>query len=159
MFDGARAGLTDTVDALLANLKALGSLDAAGCSESELAAAAVDLHNAQAMLAAHSARVDRAFANTRRWQADGARSPKAWLADRTGEDARTCARSLRLGRICSALSKAAAAWEAGEITSDHLRRLAAARNQRTAGRLAIDEQLLVDKAKVLPYAEFDQLMT
>lgn len=159
MFDAAPVGLIDRVDALLADIKALGSVDTAQCSADDLASAAVRLHQAQAAVDAHAARVDRALEVSGRWRADGYRSAKVWLADRTGGDARSCGRSLRLGRVAAEMREAGAAWETGEITSDHLRRLAAARNPRTARQLSADEHRLVDQAKLLAFAEFDRLMT
>ena len=161
MFDSEQQepGLVGRLGVLLGELRELAKTDLSDCCPDELADAAVMAHQAQTMIEAQTARIDRAFGSSGRWRADSYRSAKAWLADRTGADPRSCGRSLRAGRATTELPIAAAAWQAGEITTDHLRRLAAARNPRTTAQLTADEHQLVDYAKVLGYADFDRLVT
>ena len=49
-----------------------------------------------------------------------------------------------------------AAWAAGEINADHVRRLIAARTPATETDFERDEKLLVDQAKDLRFASFDR---
>ena len=62
-----------------------------------------------------------------------------------------CGARLWLGRQVRDMPVVAAAWEAGEIDAAHVRRLAGARNHRTAEAFARDEAFLVAKAQELTF--------
>src|SRR2546423_9121571 len=88
------------------------------------------------------------------YEADGAKSPAAWLAWKTRKPIGECRRRLRLGRTCTVAPVAAAAWRGGAISGAHLDLLATVRTPATAEVFARDEQLLVDQAATLRFSAF-----
>ena len=142
-------------DTLRMGIKELAQLDPGDVCDEELRDAVVELAELRDAFAAADARLHRMFDTRRVWEADGARCGGAWLARRTRAPKQECGQRLRLGRACDDLPVAAQAWAAGEIGAAHVRRLAQARNPRTAALLGRDEAMLVDQARTLTFAEFE----
>ena len=143
-------------DALGVAIKELGQLDPEGLCDEELRDAVVELAKLRDAFTAAEARINRAFDVRRVYTADGARSAAAWLARTTRAPKTECGARLRLGRVCDELPVAAEAWAAGEIGAAHVRRLARARNRRTAELLRRDEPMLVDHARTLTFSDFER---
>lgn len=143
---------------LLGELKAFSAIDVLAAGPDELAELNIGLARAESMVAAQAARAADALRTSAVVAASGYRSPRMWLADQTGASPVSCGRRLRLGRVMREVPEAGAAFEAGEIGGDHLHRLAAARNPRTAPQMAVDGSQLVGWAKELSFAEFDRLL-
>src|SRR5205807_65530 len=101
-------------------------------------------------------RVDRAFEVRGVWRADDARSAAAWLTRATRAPKWECGARLRLGRAIEELPVAAQAWSAGEIGAAQVRRLAGARNERTADQLREDQAVLVGFGERLVFGDFCQ---
>lgn len=149
----------ERVASLLAEVKGLSAVDTTAADPDELAELNIGLARATSMIEAQAARAADALRTSPLVAAAGYRSPRMWLAHHTGLAPATCGRHLRLGRIMREVPEAGAALEAGEIGADHLHRLGAARNARTAPRLAKDAKQLVAWAKELSYEEFDRLLS
>src|SRR4051812_38537679 len=143
-------------DALAVAVTELAALDGDTLSDAELAEALVVLHKQREALAATEARLTRAFDARRVYAVDGARTAAAWLAQRTRSSKQARALSVRLGRATQHMPLTAAAWEAGDISCEHVRQLARARNPRTEEVFARDEHLLVNHATTLPYDVFER---
>jgi hypothetical protein len=96
------------------------------------------------------------WCSRRTWAADGAKSAAAWLARTTGAPKKDCASVIHLGREVQSMSHVSAAWEAGEISTAHVRRLVRCRNDRTAEAFCRDEAMLVQHGRTLRFSEFEQ---
>ncbi|HVM09587.1 MAG TPA: DUF222 domain-containing protein [Acidimicrobiales bacterium] len=141
---------------LAREVKELGELDTTTLTDDELSELMVELHQLRSALEAQHARVARAWDARRAWSADGARSGASWMATRTRACKGDYGSLLRLASKTRLMPQVDAAWEAGEITRDHVRRLAAASNPRTYTSFARDEAWLVHQARTLTFAEFCQ---
>jgi len=146
------------VDELERQVKELAALDAHALSDAELRDAQIDLARVGAAFAAAQARIAVVWDQRRVWDADGAKSGAAWLARETREPKAVCTSRLRLGRVVRDMPLVDAAWSAGDITIDHVRRLAGVRNRRSRAAFTRDEAMLVDAARTLPYREFHQVV-
>lgn len=127
---------------LASAIDALAALDDDALASAELVRA----------LAVHAARLDAvmcrqaaAFDRGAVWRQDDAKSSVDWVAGETHADRRASARRLRVGRAMEVCEGAAAAFDAGAITSEHVRVLSEARdrNRTTAQAYARDEAMLV----------------
>lgn len=114
----------------------------------------VELHRQLSRLEAATTRVTGVFERSGRWALTGARHLSAWLAVRCGLSTAEARRRVRLGRALETLPVAEAAWQAGEVTSSHVAKLASLRTERSADALERDERLLVDQARELRFADF-----
>jgi hypothetical protein len=139
-------------------IKDLANVELDDWSDAELSEAVVELARLARQLDAVRTKVTARWDARRVWAADGARTGAAWLAHRTREPKVACAARLGLGRAMRDLPVAAEAWLAGDLDAAHVRRLAGARNERTADAMARDEALLVHEACTLDYRRFDQLV-
>ena len=146
------------VDELERSVKELAALDAHGLSDAELRDAQVDLARLAAAFTAAQARIAVVWDQRRVWDADGAKSGAAWLARETREPKGVCASRLRLGRALRDMPLVDAAWSAGDITLDHVRRLAGIRNRRTRAAFARDEAILVEAARTTTFNQFHQVV-
>src|SRR5437660_1377291 len=135
-------------------IKAAGQFDADDLTDEELAEAAVELDRLHNCFAALQAKVLRGFKVRGVFAADGAKSASAWLARRTRAPKNECSSRLRLGQHMENLPVAAEAFAAGEIGAAHVRRLAGARNPRTAELFTRDEAMLVEHARSLTFSAF-----
>ena len=88
------------------------------------------------------------------WEADGARSPAAWIAWKTRIPAQSARRQVSLGRKLRHLPACETAWLAGNITADHVATIAGVRRPDTQDALARDETLLVGHATSLRFDLF-----
>ncbi len=146
------------VDELERSVKELAALDGHRLSDADLRDAQVDLARAGAAFAAAQARMAVVWDQRRVWDADGAKSGAAWLARETREPKAVCTSRLRLGRALRDMPLVDAAWSVGDITLDHVRRLAGTRNRRTRAAFTRDEAMLVDAARTLTFNEFHQVV-
>jgi hypothetical protein len=137
-------------------IKELAALDPTSLVDAELSEAVVELAQLRRSLEATEARIAHAWDARRVWAVDALRSGAAWLVRETRDPRADCRRRIALGRACGQLPLAAEAWSAGDIDAAHVRRLAGARNGRTALLLQRDEGLLVHHALELTFGEFAQ---
>jgi len=120
--------------------------------------AVVALSRQLTRLEAVAARAGAAFDRSGRWQADGARTPEAWLAVRCSLPVRTARRRVALGRALCHLPVAERAWLAGEVGSSAVELLARARTEATAAALSEHESELVAHARALPPGAFARVV-
>ncbi len=146
------------VDELEVAVKELAALDPLSLSDSELRDAQIDLARLGAAFAAAQARIAVVWDQRRVWDVDGAKSGAAWLARETREPKAVCASRLRLGRVVRDMPLVDAAWSAGDISIDHVRRLAGLRNRRTIAAFARDEATLVEAARTTTFDQFAQAL-
>src|SRR5215210_3113934 len=118
----------------------------------------VELNRQLERLTAATTRATGAFDASTAWQADGAQSAAAWLRAQCRMPATTAARRVRLGRALRHLPVAEAAWLAGDIGESHVGLFERTRTPGTAEALARDEAMLVDQAKQLRFAAFQQAL-
>ncbi|GAC1310188.1 MAG: hypothetical protein NVSMB16_06780 [Acidimicrobiales bacterium] len=114
----------------------------------------VELRRQFARLDAVIATATARFDTSHDWEADGARSPAAWLAWKTHIPAQVARRQVRLGRTLRHLPACESAWLAGNITADHVATIAAVRRPETKDALARDEAVLVGHASTLRFDLF-----
>ncbi len=75
-----------------------------------------------------------------------------WISHSTRESARASRRRVRLGRAGRKLRLVADAWEAGTLSEDHVSVFArAARNPRIGDTIAGVQEVLIDRARVVPF--------
>jgi hypothetical protein len=88
------------------------------------------------------------------WAPSGARTAAAWLRRHCRLPSNEASREVRRGRQCRELPHFEAAWSAGEIGAACVDLVASVRRPATEAALARDEEMLVDYAKTLAFAEF-----
>jgi hypothetical protein len=141
-------------DDLAVAVKEVAATETADLADDELAEAVVELHQLTATLEAAKARLAAAWNSRGIWMAEGAKSGAAWLARETRVPREDCAATIRLGRRLGAMPVVSAAFEAGEISVAHVRRLMRCCNRRTAVLFRRDEAVLVEAARTLGFVEF-----
>lgn len=139
-------------------VKELGELDTATLTDDELSELMVDLHRVRTALEAQHARVARAWDTRRVWAADGARSGAAWMGRHTRAPKPDYGGLLWLAQRMNRFPQIYAAWEAGEVTRDHVARLVRAWSPRVDSEYVRDATLLVHQARTLTFAEFTQAL-
>ena len=137
-------------------IKEMGTHDPNTFTDEEAVDAVVELAKLRDAFAAYEARVIRRFESGRVYAADGAKNAAVWMAIRTRADKKESGARAWLGRALEKMPAAAEAWAAGEIGACHVRRLAKARNHRTAALFDRDEAMLVAQARELTFAKFSQ---
>ncbi|MDQ3355048.1 MAG: HNH endonuclease, partial [Actinomycetota bacterium] len=127
-----------------------------GIDPSELAdgESVVALHRCLARTEAITTRASAAFDAGGAWQAEGARSPSAWLSRRCDLPSSTARRRIRLGRALRHLPAAEEAWLAGELGEAQMAALSRARTPATEEAMARDEEMLVGEAIRLRFDSF-----
>ncbi len=128
----------------------------AGCDPEALADPA-SIERLQRLLARFEASVTKAvaaFDAAGAWGPSGARTASAWLRARCALPSHEATKEVRRGRHLARLPQVERAWAAGELTGAHLDVVAALRSRVTAAALARDEEMLVEQAKRLTFAEF-----
>src|SRR5947208_10421256 len=105
MADGA-----DVMQELTAVLDRLCATDPAQLAEGEAVQA---LHRQLERLAATTTRATAAFEAGRAWEAEGARTPAAWVAVRCHQPLATARRRVQLGRALRHMPGVEAAWLGG----------------------------------------------
>lgn len=162
---GMRAGVVASVlgasvlDGVHAGLDRALGVDVGGLTDAELADAVVEVHRAEARLAAVKARLVAGFDARHAYAADGAQTAAAWITHRCGVPAGqargevTLARSLR---CLPALARGLADGQVGVAQAQAIARHH--RNARTSDALARDEGLLVEHARALPWRSFVRVL-
>ncbi|MGI8794567.1 MAG: DUF222 domain-containing protein [Acidimicrobiales bacterium] len=150
--------LAARVAAIEIELKELRAVDVGLADPDEIAAHAVVMARVGTCVEAEVAKAAVALDESGVWATGRCGTARSWLTDRTGVSRAAAGRWLRHGKAMRTLGLAGAAWETGEITTDHLSRLVRARNPRTAELMDRDEAQLVEQAKVLGFVEFDRLI-
>lgn len=135
-------------------LKALAAEDPDALADDETIVA---LHRLSAQLEAVKARAAAAW-EARHGYSSAHRTAAAWLTARCHVPKGDAQRTLRLGRACRVLPVAEEAWLAGEIGGHHVGLLVSKRNERTAEKMAVDEQQLVGHAKRLTFRCFTRAL-
>ena len=146
------------LDELALAVKEVAALDGDRLTDAELTDVVVELRRVRSALDAAEARLVAEWNGRRSWAADGAKSGSAWLARTTRTPKEECASTIRLGRAVATMPQVAAAWEAGEISTAHVRRLARCHNRRTAELFGRDETVLVDSARTLSFPKFTEAL-
>ena len=115
----------------------------------------------QRQLAQHECIVSKAvavFDKGKEWAPDGARTSVAWIVTRCHLSEKEARCQLRRGRALAHMPIVAKAWMKGDIGGDHVDILAKARTPVTEAAFERDEELLVDKAIALKFAEYSTLL-
>jgi hypothetical protein len=97
-----------------------------------------------------------AFDQSPEWCDEGAYNSSSWVTIRARCPRRSARRRLRLGKATCDMSLVDGAWRRGEIGSQHVEVLAAARTPAVADAFARDEAELVGWARSLSFAEFER---
>jgi Domain of unknown function (DUF222)/HNH endonuclease len=92
------------------------------------------------------------------WAPSGARTAAAWLRRQCRLPSNEASREVRRGRECRELPHFEAAWSAGEIGAACVDLVASVRRPATDAALARDEEMLVEYAKTLVFAEFVRVL-
>ncbi len=150
-----RLGVIGELEMAVKELAALGALS---LSDAELRDAQIDLARLGAAFDAAQARLAVVWDQRRVWDVDGAKSGAAWLARETREPKAVCTSRLRLGRVVRDMPLVDAAWSAGDISIDHVRRFAGLRNRRTVAAFVRDEATLVEVARTTTFDQFTQAL-
>jgi hypothetical protein len=95
-----------------------------------------------------------AFETSGAWQNSGATTAKAWLVHHLHLSSAEAARHIARGRALRRLPLVEAAFSEGAITGDHVGLLMALDHGTTKVALQDQEQLLVDLARTLTFAQF-----
>ena len=144
----------DRLEPLAGALKELAAEDLRHWSDGELDEAVLDAPQLLSALHASVAAITAEWERRKTWRSDGSRSAAAHLARRTRSRVGECGSLLWLGRVMSDLALVAEAFRAGDITADHVRRLAGAYNLRTRAAFARDEAMLLGWAREKTFLEF-----
>ncbi|MFP5328129.1 MAG: DUF222 domain-containing protein [Acidimicrobiia bacterium] len=144
----------DRLEAVASAVKELGAQDVAAWSDDELDEAVVDAQRLLASMHACAATITAEWERRKTWRRDGSRSAAAHLARRSRSRPGECGSLIWLGRVLCDMALVAAAFSAGDITADHVRRLAAAYNPRTREAFSRDEAELVSLATEKTFLEF-----
>ncbi len=131
----------------------LGALEPAELTEGEVADYARSAQQIRSLADAHCARAAGALEASRLWQADGARSPTAWLAWRCGIARGRASSAVVAARSLRRMPTVEAAVLAGQLTFEHVAALAAAQSVAPEA-FAVDEARLVAAARGGPLARF-----
>ena len=107
----------------------------------------IALYKARNRLDCLIAKASDRFASSGEWEASECRSALGWIAYNTHAPRGVVSSDLSNGRALRHLPKVEAAFQAGELTSDHVRVLAKARTEHTAEQMTADEGMLVDHAR------------
>lgn len=141
-------------DDLAGALKELREVDLHSLTAEELDEAVVAFAKVSAQVDAFGAELHRVWESEKTWTTDGSRSARAWLAKRTRRDIRDCGRRIWVGKALTDMPLAAAAYAAGEIGTDHIRKLKEVLNPRTEEAFRRDEALLVSWAQNRNFFDF-----
>src|SRR4051794_29094324 len=139
-------------------IRAVATVDIDALSADEHMAAVVELARCRAQLDAAEARVLAAWDAKRAWVETGAKSAAAALTHVTRQSKAECTARLRAARAMRTLPLTGDAWLAGDVTREHVRLLARARNERTTELLVRDEAMLVQQASTLSFSAFAKVM-
>jgi hypothetical protein len=154
----APAGLADPGARLTAAIDALLAVEPDAVSDTELAAAMVALRREQSRLAAAVAELTAAFDARRVWAGDGSRSAIDWVAVRARLPRGQAAGEVRDACRLRAMPATRAAWQAGDISTAHVRTLATLAGHPRAGEHFSDgEELLVDQARASRFDDWQRL--
>ena len=140
--------------ALEVEIKELGQVDWTACDPDELNASVVEVNRLGWMFEAAQSRLMEAFNNSVSWALTGAKTGKAWLVTRLRLPDGDCAALLGLASARGKAPLAAAAWDAGDISGAHVRKIARCRNHRTADAFQRDQARLVAWARDLRFDNF-----
>ena len=88
------------------------------------------------------------------WANDMAKSGKAWLVRRIRMPAVFCASILKIGRLAESMPGVMDAWLAGDISADHIRKIASMRNRRTEDAFGRDLDRFITWASQLRFKDF-----
>ena len=135
--------------------EALADADVAGTPGPVLAEAMVVAGRIRNKHTALDLRLAAAFDASKEWMANGSRSAPAWMMGKGNERKGTPQRRVRLGKALRAMPRVEAALVAGEITVDHVDRLAEVREQHPQA-FADSERRLVGYAFTRRFVRFDR---
>ena len=147
--------LQDDLNGLVGALDALCAADPVSMSDGDTV---VGLHVQLERLKAVVARATAAFATSKEWEAEGARSAAAWVAIRCHTPTTTAKARVRLGRDIRTMPASEAAWLNGEVGEAQVEALARARRLVGGERFDPDETELVGHAKDLTYRQFRRVL-
>jgi hypothetical protein len=145
------ASLTKVADGLL-------DLEVEVVTDDELAAAMIALRRQRSRVDAAMSRLTAAFDGRGVWGEDGSRSAVDWIAARARLPRPQVAGEVRDARRVRAMPATRDAWEAGEVTSAHVRTLTRLAGHPRAGAHFPDgEELLVDQAPEQRFEDWARL--
>jgi hypothetical protein len=88
------------------------------------------------------------------WATDGAKSAASWIAVSANVPIKTARGQVKRGRALRSLPVVCEAYARGTLSTAHVDDIISVKNPRTEESLARDEELLVDQANKLSYADF-----
>jgi hypothetical protein len=132
----------------------LADLDLAALTEGEIDAAAIEAQRARSMADHACLRTAAALEASQAWVAEGARSAAAHLAWKARIPRARAKATVAGGRDLVGMPKVSAALAAGEITTDHVRILAAAARTNPEMFAADGESRLLEAARTLLFEGF-----
>lgn len=147
--------LDDVLTRLASVVRELADIELHDESDAALTDALTTLARLRESIHASTARVAAVWDRRRVWAGDGAKSPSAWLARATRLPKQECGSLVWLSRSFRVTPRTAAAWQIGDISAAHVRKLRSLRNPRTLIDFDRDEPMLLDQARRLTYRQFE----
>ena len=135
-------------------LRGLAEVDLDGLSDGELSAAVLWFQRMRGALEGAEARVLQRWDAQRCWQAEGAKTGRAWLTARCRIPGGVAGQRLHHARQLRALPAVLEAWTAGEIDRCHVTTLVRARTPRTVEVFDRDHKELLDAARTRSFKDF-----
>jgi hypothetical protein len=147
--------MAEQVDAVIEELL---EVDLDALDDAALHEVVVRLERQASRFAAAQARLLSAWDARGIWAADRSRSPSARLARDAACSPAHAGREVRRARKLRTMPATRAAFEAGELSTDHVDVLAAANHEPLQALFARDEELLVGHARALSFDDFVRLV-
>lgn len=144
----------DLIDTLTAAVDGMKQLDFDALTDDENERVMYGCTRARVELLVVGARTARRWEQSRNWASDGSKSPAARFARDANCSLKEARQGLRFGRALDSMPHTAAALAAAQISAAHVELLIAANNDARRELFAVDEEMLVDHARTLRFAEF-----
>lgn len=155
---GGSGPVPDPIAVLDAALDALAEIESADLDDAEVDARLMALVRARHRLDARIAETTGDWDGRRCWATDGSKSAAARLSRDGGCSPAEARRIVRRARKIRAMPATADEWSAGQIGTDLVDRLAAARVERRAGLFDRDERHLLAQTDGLLFADAEKVL-
>jgi hypothetical protein len=133
-------------------------VDPAQMSGAELSEWLIAFETSHTQWEATRAAVEAEWDSRQAWAVDGALSGATWMRNRLGTTTSTAREQLRVARRLRLMPVAAAAFKAGELSYEKVRRLTDCRTDATAEVFDRDERMLVDFGRRFDGDEFAKVV-
>jgi hypothetical protein len=150
--------LVEAGEALTALVDRLVGVDLGGVPDDELAVAMVALRRQRSRLDAAVSRLTAVFDGRGAWGEDGSRSAVDWIAARARLPRPQVAGEVRDARRLRSMPATSGAWDAGDVSSAHVRTLTRLAGHPRAGtHFPAGEELLIDQAREQRFEDWSRL--